>query len=206
MESQNDYTRKQACSLAVAQAQETAGHHLIIRNLCSTPCGWGGLGTTKVVISSARPLCPVPEGASYPGWKAVQGGCGWFVLQIHFLQLCSLGLLLPHGVEGNPVGEGTTRRGTATPVHRPQRPAGVFCLCEHGFSQISWQTDAGQAPRVPGHPRAQCVHSCAQAAAKGLKPRRRALHTSRPLLESRPAHARLACRTAWPGSRRSSGP
>ena len=23
--------------------------------------------------------------------------------------------------EGNPVGEGTTRRGTATPVHRPQR-------------------------------------------------------------------------------------
>ena len=25
--------------------------------------------------------------------------------------------------EGNPVGEGTTRRGTATPVHRPQRPA-----------------------------------------------------------------------------------
>ena len=26
--------------------------------------------------------------------------------------------------EGNPVAEGTTRRGTATPVHRPQRPAG----------------------------------------------------------------------------------
>ena len=26
--------------------------------------------------------------------------------------------------EGNPVGEGTTRRGTATPVPRPQRPAG----------------------------------------------------------------------------------
>ena len=26
--------------------------------------------------------------------------------------------------EGNPVGEGTTRRGTANPVHRPQRPAG----------------------------------------------------------------------------------
>ena len=25
--------------------------------------------------------------------------------------------------EGNPVAEGTTRRGTATPVHRPQRPA-----------------------------------------------------------------------------------
>ena len=25
--------------------------------------------------------------------------------------------------EGNPVGEGTTRRGTATPVHRPQTPA-----------------------------------------------------------------------------------
>ena len=24
--------------------------------------------------------------------------------------------------EGNPVAEGTTRRGTATPVHRPQRP------------------------------------------------------------------------------------
>ena len=27
--------------------------------------------------------------------------------------------------EGNPVGEGTTRRGTATPVHRPQRPAPI---------------------------------------------------------------------------------
>ena len=26
--------------------------------------------------------------------------------------------------EGNPVGEGTTRRGTDTPVHHPQRPAG----------------------------------------------------------------------------------
>ena len=25
------------------------------------------------------------------------------------------------GCQGNPVGEGTTRRGTATPVHRPQR-------------------------------------------------------------------------------------
>jgi hypothetical protein len=55
--------------------------------------------------------------------------------------------------------------------------AWVFCLCEHGFSQVSWQTDAGQAPRVPGHPLAQCVHSCAQAAAKGLKPRGRAPHT-----------------------------
>ena len=28
--------------------------------------------------------------------------------------------------EGNPVGEGTTRRGTATPRHRPQRPASNF--------------------------------------------------------------------------------
>ena len=27
-------------------------------------------------------------------------------------------------IEGNPVDEGTRRRGTATPVHRPQRPAG----------------------------------------------------------------------------------
>ena len=26
--------------------------------------------------------------------------------------------------EGNPLGEGTTRRGTDTPVHRPERPAG----------------------------------------------------------------------------------
>ena len=26
--------------------------------------------------------------------------------------------------EGNPVGEGTTRRGTDTPVHHPERPAG----------------------------------------------------------------------------------
>ena len=28
------------------------------------------------------------------------------------------------GMQPRPVGEGTTRRGTATPVHRPQRPAG----------------------------------------------------------------------------------
>ena len=26
--------------------------------------------------------------------------------------------------EGNPVGEGTTRRGTDTPVHHPEKPAG----------------------------------------------------------------------------------
>ena len=32
--------------------------------------------------------------------------------------------VLRGGGEGNLVGEGTTRRGTATPVHRPQRPAG----------------------------------------------------------------------------------
>ena len=29
-----------------------------------------------------------------------------------------------HLFEGNPVGEGTTRTGTATPVHHPQRPVG----------------------------------------------------------------------------------
>ena len=30
--------------------------------------------------------------------------------------------------EGNPMAEGTTRRGTATPVHRPQRPAELLSL------------------------------------------------------------------------------
>ena len=29
-----------------------------------------------------------------------------------------------HLLEGNPVDEGTTRRGTDTPVHRPEKPAG----------------------------------------------------------------------------------
>ena len=29
-----------------------------------------------------------------------------------------------HVFEGNPVGEGTTRRGTDTPVHHPENPAG----------------------------------------------------------------------------------
>ena len=29
-----------------------------------------------------------------------------------------------HLFEGNPVGEGTTRRGTDTPMHRPEKPAG----------------------------------------------------------------------------------
>ena len=32
----------------------------------------------------------------------------------------------------NPVGEGTTRRGTATPVHRPQRPAGSTHTARRG--------------------------------------------------------------------------
>ena len=37
-----------------------------------------------------------------------------------------------HLFEGNPVDEGTTRRGTATPVHRPQRPAGsTHSLAQH---------------------------------------------------------------------------
>ena len=36
--------------------------------------------------------------------------------------------------EGNPVGEGTTRRGTDTPVHRPQRPAGSTHSSTRGLS------------------------------------------------------------------------
>ena len=36
--------------------------------------------------------------------------------------------------EGYPVGEGTTRRGTATPVHRPQRPEGSTHSSTRGLS------------------------------------------------------------------------
>ena len=35
-----------------------------------------------------------------------------------------------HLFEGNPVGEGTTRRGTDTPVHRPETPVGSTQLEE----------------------------------------------------------------------------
>ena len=36
--------------------------------------------------------------------------------------------------EGNPVGEGTTRRGTDTPVHHPERPAGSTHSSARGLS------------------------------------------------------------------------
>ena len=43
---------------------------------------------------------------------------------------------LPFIFEGNPVGEGTTRRGTATPVHRPQRPAGSTHMLGNFWGRI----------------------------------------------------------------------
>ena len=46
--------------------------------------------------------------------------------------------------EGNPVGEGTTRRATATTVHRPQRPAGSTHSSTRGL-------------RPPVHPVAGCL-------------------------------------------------
>ena len=36
--------------------------------------------------------------------------------------------------EGNPVDEGTTRRGTDTPVHRPEKPAGSTLSSTSGLS------------------------------------------------------------------------
>ena len=39
-----------------------------------------------------------------------------------------------HLFEGNPVDEGTTRRGTDTPVHRPEKPAGSTDSSASGLS------------------------------------------------------------------------
>ena len=39
-----------------------------------------------------------------------------------------------HLFEGNPVDEGTTRRGTNTPVHRPEKPAGYTLSSTSGLS------------------------------------------------------------------------
>ena len=43
---------------------------------------------------------------------------------------CEMNPMPGHLFEGNPVGEGTKRRGTDTPVHRPQRPA-YFCFIDY---------------------------------------------------------------------------
>ena len=54
--------------------------------------------------------------------------------------------------EGNPVGEGTTRRGTATPVHRPQRPPGSTHMTNATVSAsvasayIGWSCPDGKPP------------------------------------------------------------
>ena len=53
----------------------------------------------------------------------------------------------PRLFEGNPVGEGTTRRGTATPVHRPQRPAGSTHSSTRGLSPLS--NSRGQRGSLP---------------------------------------------------------
>ena len=43
--------------------------------------------------------------------------------------------LMPgHLFEGNPVDEGTTQRGTDTPVHRPEKPAGSTLSSTSGLS------------------------------------------------------------------------
>ena len=39
-----------------------------------------------------------------------------------------------HLFEGNPVDEGTTGRGTDTPVHRPEKPAGSTLSSTSGLS------------------------------------------------------------------------
>ena len=39
-----------------------------------------------------------------------------------------------HLFEGNPVDEGTTRRGTDTPVHRPEKPEGSTDSSKSGLS------------------------------------------------------------------------
>ena len=56
----------------------------------------------------------------------------------------------------NPVGEGTTRRGTATPVHRPQRPAGSTHSSTRGLrhpEQLEMQ--AGSLPKTRAETRAE---------------------------------------------------
>ena len=51
--------------------------------------------------------------------------------------------------EVNPVGEGTTRRGTATPVHRPQRPAGSTHSSTRGLRHPELlEMQAGSLPQT----------------------------------------------------------
>ena len=52
--------------------------------------------------------------------------------------------------EGNPVGEGTTRRGTATPVHRPQRSEGSTHRSTRGLRPPE------QLERPAGFPSSSC--------------------------------------------------
>lgn len=71
----------------------------------------------------------------------------------------------------------------------------AFCLCVTGLWDLL-ANRCGQAPRVPGHPRAQCVHSCAQAAAKDSDPGDE--HRTRPACFQR-AGLRMPCACARPG-------
>ena len=70
--------------------------------------------------------------------------------------------------EGNPVGEGTTRRGTATPVHRPQGPADSTHSSTRGLRPPEHQLGPGLVEKsllLLYHPlwgHRMCVHSPAR--------------------------------------------
>ena len=91
--------------------------------------------------------------------------------------------------EGNPVGEGTTRRGTDTPVHHPERPAGSTHSSTRGLktpdnsrgkrgslpqtrrgmtllSQLCRDPVVGaeteRKPEVPASPRGEALFRCAR--------------------------------------------
>ena len=90
-----------------------------------------------------------------------------------------------HLFEGNPVAEGTTRRGTDTPVHRPQRPAGSTHSSMRGLrppEQLERQAAFPSSDKTrPDSPVSTLQGPCGQS------PKRRGSLRFLPPLEMRPS-------------------
>ena len=87
--------------------------------------------------------------------------------------------------EGNPVGEGTTRRCTATPVHHPQRPAGSTHSSTRGLRPPEQRERPAGSPSLdktrPDYPVPTLQGPC------GRNPKRRGSLRFLPPLEVRPS-------------------
>ena len=90
-----------------------------------------------------------------------------------------------HLFEGNPVGEGTTRRGTDTPVHRPETPVGSTHSSKRGLrppEQLERQVEFPSSDKTrPDSPVPTLQGPC------GRSPKRRGSLRFLPPLEVRPS-------------------